>query len=54
MKEPFRITVEHYDIKVSVEKNRSDIDAEELADMLYNVCLAAGWLPETLDEIFIK
>lgn len=54
MKQPFRITIEHYDMKVSIEKDHSDIDAEELADMLYNVSLAAGWLPEILDEIFIK
>ena len=54
MTQPFRITIEHYDMKVSIEKDHSDIDAEELADMLYGVCAAAGWLPDTLDEIFIK
>lgn len=52
MKETFKITIEHYDEKVSIEKNYSDVDASALAEMLHRACLAAGYLPSTVDEIF--
>lgn len=29
MKQPYRITIEQYDQKISIEKDRSDIDLEE-------------------------
>jgi hypothetical protein len=49
---PLRITLEQYDHKITIEKNRSDIDLEELADMLEALCLAAGWSQSQVDEIF--
>ena len=54
MKEPFIVTIEHYDTKVSIEKNHSDVNAYELKEMLYTICLAAGYHPNTVDEIFTK
>lgn len=54
MKEPFIVTIEHYDTKVSIEKNHSDVDAYELREMLITICLAAGYHPDTVDEIFTK
>ena len=49
---PFRITIEHWDEKVTIEKSHSDIDVEEFGKMLYQVSAAAGWSKELLDEIF--
>ena len=50
--EPFRITLEHYDIKVTIEKPYSDIDSDQLHEMLRSLCLAAGWAENTVKEIF--
>ncbi len=51
MNQPFRITIEHHNQKVSVEINHSDIDLEELARTLKQVCMAAGWSEELISEI---
>lgn len=50
--EPFRITLEHYDVKVTIEKPYSDIDSDQLHEMLRSLCLAAGWAENTVKEIF--
>ena len=52
MKPPFIITIEHYDTKVSVQKNHSDVNGIELKEMLITICLAAGYHPNTVNEIF--
>jgi len=49
---PFRITLEHHDTKVTIEKPYSDIDADQLHEMLRSLCLAAGWSEGTVKEIF--
>ena len=50
--EPFRITLEHYDMKIVIEKPYSDIDAEELKEMLRTLCLAAGFSEITTNQMF--
>jgi len=52
MNEPFIITIEHYDTKVSVQKKHSDVDGVELKEMLITLCVAAGYHPSTVNEIF--
>ena len=52
MNKPFIITIEHYDTKVSVQKNHSDVNGIELKEMLITICLAAGYHPNTVNEIF--
>lgn len=52
MIEKFKITIEQYDTKVSVQKNHIDVDGVELKEMLITICLAAGYHPNTVDEIF--
>jgi len=53
-KKPFKITIEHYDEVVSVQKNRSDISLEEFGEMLYHISIASGWNKKQLEEIFIS
>lgn len=48
---PFRVTIEHYDEKIVIEKNRSDIDANELREMLISAVKASGF-DIHLDTIF--
>ena len=50
-KQPYRITIEHYDTKVSIEIDHSDIDIDELATLLKSVLLAAGWSEALIDEL---
>jgi hypothetical protein len=49
---PFRVTIEHYDTKISVEVNRSDVKFEEAWDMLRQAVLAAGFSAEIVNEYF--
>lgn len=51
IKEPFRITFEYYDEKIVVERNHSDIDADELREMLISAVKASGF-DIHLDTIF--
>ena len=50
-KQPYRITIDHYDTKVSIEIDRSDITLDELATLLKSVLLAAGWSEVLIDEL---
>ena len=52
MSQPFRITIEHYNQKVSVEVDHSDVDISEAIDLIERALLAAGWNAETVNEIF--
>ena len=49
---PFRLTLEHYDIKITVEKSHSDIDADQLKELLRSLCMAAGFSEQTINEMF--
>ena len=52
MNKPFIITIEHYDTKVSVQKNHSDVNISELAEMLITICIAAGYDQNQVNKIF--
>lgn len=52
IKNPFRITVEHWDQKISVELNRSDITIDEYIDLLRTVSKAVGWGEEDIKDYF--
>ena len=53
-KQPYKITIEHYDTKVSIEIDHSDITLDELATLLKSVLLAAGWSEALIDELINK
>ena len=52
MNKPFIITIEQYDTKVSVQKNHSDVNINELTEMLMTICIAAGYDQNQVNEIF--
>jgi len=52
MKQPYRITIEQYEYKYTVEIDHSDIDFTEYIDLLKKITLAAGWGNEAVDEVF--
>jgi hypothetical protein len=43
MNQPFRITIEHYDQRVSVEVDHSDVSADEAVEMFQRAMRAAGF-----------
>jgi len=51
-KQPYRITIEQYEYKYSIEVDHSDIDFTEYVDLLRQISLAAGWGTETVNEFF--
>lgn len=51
-KQPFRITIEQYNQKVSVEVDHSDVSIEKLVDLLEQALMGAGWSEAHVAEIF--
>ena len=51
-KQPYRITIEQYEYKYSVEVDHSDIDFTEYVDLLRKITLAAGWSTNMVKEFF--
>lgn len=53
MKEqPYRITIEKYEYKYSVEIDHSDITFTDYVDLLRQITLAAGWGVDAVEEFF--
>ena len=51
-KQPFRITIEQYNQKVSVEVDHSDVSVTELIDLLEQALMGSGWAESQVEEIF--
>jgi len=51
-KQPYRITIEQYEYKYSVEVDHSDIDFTEYVDLLRQISLAASWNTKQVKEFF--
>jgi len=49
---PFKISVEHWDTKITIEKDHSDITWDEYVELLRDVSRAAGWSYGDVDELF--
>ena len=47
-----KITVEHYDEKVSIERENDDIDFTEFMDLVKKVAHGVGYADETINEWF--
>ena len=52
MKQPYRITIEQYEYKYSVEVDHSDIDFTEYIELLRSLSLAARWSKDKVNEVF--
>ena len=51
-KTPFKISVEHWDEKITVEKDHSDITFDEYIEMLKTLSRGVGFGEESINEIF--
>jgi len=47
-----KITVEHYDEKVSIERKNDDIDFNEFMQLVRKVARGVGYADETIDKWF--
>ena len=47
-----KITVEHYDEKVSIERENDDIDFSDFMELVRNVARGVGYFDETIDKWF--
>ena len=47
-----KITVEHYDEKVSIERKSDDLDFSEFMGLVKKVAHAVGYADETINEWF--
>ena len=47
-----KITVEHYDEKVSIERENDDLNFTEFMELVKKVSHAVGYADETIDEWF--
>ncbi len=48
---PFKVTIEHYNQKISVEVDHSDVSLSEVADLLEQALKGAGFLESQVKEI---
>ena len=51
MNKPTKITFEYYDEKITIERDRSDLTADEIREMLISLVRASGYNIH-LDTIF--
>lgn len=51
---PFRITIEHWDEKISVEVDHSDLDLNQVSELLQRALIATGFDPESVKELFVE
>ena len=51
-KQPYRITIEQYEYKYSVDVDHSDIFFTEYIELLRKITLAASWGTEAVNKFF--
>ena len=50
----FRLTLDHYGKRISIEHDRCDLDAVELAETFYSLAKAAEWQPNSIIDAMRK
>ena len=49
---PFKVSIEHWGTKITIERDRLDITWDEYVELLKNVSRAAGWGEKNINELF--
>jgi len=49
---PFKLTVQHWDTIITIEKDHSDVDMEELHEMWLSMVKAMGYGFDTIKEYY--
>lgn len=50
LESPFRLSLEHYDEKITIEKPNSDLTSTEIVEMFKSLMLAAGFSESRVNE----
>ena len=50
IKQPFKVQITHYDEIITVEKDHSDITAEEAVRLCYRALIACEFHPDNIKE----
>jgi hypothetical protein len=48
------ISAKHYDIKVTIERDNSDLNLSELMEMFHSVAMSIGYHPASWDKLIIE
>jgi hypothetical protein len=51
-RKPFKLTVEHWDTIITIEKRHSDVDMEELHETWMSMVKALGFNANTIKEFY--
>ena len=49
---PFKLSVKHWDTKITIEKDHSDITWDEYVELLKDLSRAVGWGDKNINELF--
>ena len=47
-----KLSLEHYDMKIIIQKEYDDVNIDELKEMLRSLCVAAGYSEELIKKMF--
>ena len=47
-----KITVKHYDEKISIETGNDDVSFQDFMDLIQKICHGVGYHEETINEWF--
>ncbi len=47
---PFKLTVEHWDTRITIKKDHSDVNIEELHEMWISMVKSLGFHSKTIEE----
>ena len=53
-RQPTILTLTQHGRTITISMETSDVDINDMVDMMKGVLLAAGWSEETLKEVFIN
>jgi hypothetical protein len=48
------ISAKHYDIKVTIERDNSDLNLSELMEMFHSVAMSIGYHPASWDNLIVE
>lgn len=54
MGQPFELTLKHYNTTILIKKDRSDLNLNEVMEMVEQLLLAAGFSKQSIDDYFNK
>jgi hypothetical protein len=51
---PTIVSASHYDIKVTIERDRSDLTIDELMEIFHSIAMSIGYHPVSWDNLILE